>query len=151
MGAAKWLLVVSLGCSGNDKPEATAMPPRNAAQPAPEDDAARRDREAAAKAEADAALAVKEADEARAKLEAIMTELDAVETKISVAVTELADAQNDVERNTAAAKLKLLQREQAEIKQRAMDARAAAEKAERKKGTKISAECQANPLAQGCS
>ena len=80
-----------------------------------------------------------------------MRELDDLDTKVTAAVTAVADAQNDADRAGAKAKLIALQREQAEMKQRAAAAKAAAERAERQKGVKISKECMDNPLAKGCS
>ena len=47
--------------------------------------------------------------------------------------------------------LAALQKEQYEMKQRAAQAKAAADKAERAKGVHTSAECLNNPLAKGCN
>ena len=77
--------------------------------------------------------------------------VDELDTKVAGAVSAVTDAQNDADRASAKAKLVALQREQYEMKQRAKDAKAAADLAERKKGVKISKECMENPLAKGCS
>lgn len=149
MRAAKWLLVVTLGCGGGSKAATTPEPAPT--QPAPADEQAQRDREAAAKAEADAAQAVREAAEAKAMVERLMVDLEDLTKKIDGAIQMVVDAQNDADRKAASDRLKQLQKEQAEMKQRAAAARAAAERAERKKGSQISKECQDNPLAKGCS
>jgi hypothetical protein len=107
--------------------------------------------EAKRKAEAAAAQAVKDAQDAKDKLDTIMKQLDDLDTKVGQAVSAVADAQNDADRASAKAKLIALQKEQYEMKQRAAAARAAADKAERLKGVKISKECMDNPLAKGCS
>jgi hypothetical protein len=103
------------------------------------------------KAEAEAAQAVHDANDAKEKLEKITKDLDDLNDKVSTAVNAVADAQNDADRASAKAKLVALQKEQFEMKQRAADAKAAAEKAERRKGVKVSKECLDNPLAKGCS
>jgi len=81
----------------------------------------------------------------------VMKDLDELDRKIGAAVTAVADAQSDADRARAKAQLAALQKEQSELKQRAADARAAAARADRLKGTKISKECMDNPLAKGCS
>ncbi|HTL36532.1 MAG TPA: hypothetical protein VL326_25540 [Kofleriaceae bacterium] len=103
------------------------------------------------KAEAEAAQAVKDANDAKDKLDRIMKDLDDLDTKVGAAVSAVADAQNDADRASAKQRLIALQKEQYDMKQRAAAARAAAEKAERLKGVKISKECMDNPLAKGCS
>ena len=107
--------------------------------------------EAKRKAEAAAAQAVKDAEEAKQQLDRVMKDLDELDTKVGQAVTAVADAQNDADRANAKARLIALQKEQYEMKQRAAEARAKAEKAERLKGVKVSKECMDNPLAKGCS
>ena len=107
--------------------------------------------EAKKQAEIAAQQAIKDSEEAKEKLNKVMKDLDEIESKVSQAVTAVADAQNDADRKSAADRLKKLQQEQFEMKQRAAEARAAADRAERRKGVKISKECMENPLAKGCS
>jgi hypothetical protein len=59
-------------------------------------------------------------------------------------------AQNDADREAAKAKLQALRKQKSEAAQRIDGAKAAAAKAERVKGVKISKECMDNPLARGC-
>lgn len=59
-------------------------------------------------------------------------------------------AQNDADRAAAKAKLEALRKERAEMDARIAAAKAAASKAQRKQGAKISKECLDNPLAKGC-
>jgi len=107
--------------------------------------------EAKRKAEASAAQAVKDAAEAKDQLDKVMKQLDELDANVNKAVNAVADAQNDADRASAKQRLIALQREQYEMKQRANEARAKAEKAERNKGIKISKECMDNPLAKGCT
>ena len=107
--------------------------------------------EAKRKAEAAAAQAIKDASDAKEKLAAVERDLAEIETKVGQAVNAVVEAQSDADRANAKARLQKLQQEQYEMKQRAAAARAAADKAERLKGVKISKECMENPLAKGCS
>src|SRR3569623_1883765 len=95
--------------------------------------------------------AVKVAADAQEKVERIQHDLDDLNDKITKAVDAVATAQNDADRASARQKLANLLKEQAEMRQRAADAKAAAAKAERARGVHTSAECLANPLAKGCS
>ncbi len=101
-------------------------------------------------AKKEALAAVKAAKEAQEALAKIDRELDVLNGKISSAVGAVADAQNDADRAKAKAQLADLQRQQYEAKQRAAEAKAVAERAERLKPIHTSAECLANPLAKGC-
>lgn len=98
----------------------------------------------------EAAQAIKDAQEAEERVEKLMLEMEAFDKRINDAVEAVTAAQSDADRAAATAKLRQLQKEQVEMKQRAAAARAAAEKAQRRKGTKISEECQDNPLAKNC-
>ncbi|MBA2542992.1 MAG: hypothetical protein H0V17_25350 [Deltaproteobacteria bacterium] len=62
----------------------------------------------------------------------------------------IANSQNERDREAAQAKLQALQQEKSSMTERVAAAKAAAAKAERVKGVKISAECMNNPLAKGC-
>jgi hypothetical protein len=104
-----------------------------------------------ADAEARTAQAIQEADDAKARVEKLMGDLDALDVRVSAAVSEVVDAQSDAQRSTATSRLKMLQKEKAELEMMIARARSDAERAERAKGTKISKECIDNPLAKGCS
>lgn len=79
---------------------------------------------------------------------AITAEADADERE--KAPDPIAAAQNEADREAAKAKLQALRKEKAEASQRIDAAKAAAGKAPRVKGVKISKECMDNPLARGC-
>ena len=66
-------------------------------------------------------------------------------------MSAVAAATNQAERAAAQASLIALQRAQADIRARVVEAQAAAARAERAKGVHISKECLDNPLAKGCS
>ena len=62
----------------------------------------------------------------------------------------IANAQDEADRQAAQEKLAALQKEKADVAERLDAAKAAAERAERKKGVHVSQECLDNPLAKGC-
>jgi phage-related minor tail protein len=107
---------------------------------------------AAAKQAAElAAQSVKEAQEAQdavARLEQDATDL---QKKVTDATDAIVGAQNQADRDAAKARLDQLQKEKAELDARVAEAKAAAARAERLKGVKISKECLDNPLAKGCN
>lgn len=105
----------------------------------------------AAKARADAEVASKAAEEAALKV--ILIEKSIVEAKADqMAILDaLAAAQNDADRKAAQAKLEAGRRIVEELEQRLAEAKAAAAKAERMRGVKLSPACLENPLAKGCS
>jgi hypothetical protein len=102
-------------------------------------------------AEKAALEAHKRAAEARKAVEDLQKELDEVDAKVTKAVDDVASAENEAQRNAAVARLQNLRAERQAIATRTADAKAAAERAERVKGVKISKECIDNPLAKGCS
>src|SRR4051794_2988426 len=123
-----WLAIaIACACGGGNKP---AEQPHNeappAAAPAPTDEQA--------VAEAEAARVVKEARAAEDKVADIAVEMDALTPKMDDAITAVADAQNDADRQAAKARLVTLQKQKAELDQRMAQARAEAERAERAKG-----------------
>jgi colicin import membrane protein len=94
--------------------------------------------------------AVKAAREAQEKVDQLEREATDMIGKINGAIGAVDAAQNDADRASAKARLAQLQRDQAEMQARIAKAKAEAARAQRLKGAKISAECQANPLAKGC-
>lgn len=110
---------------------------------------ASKEAEKAAQIERDAA--VKAAAEAQEKVERLAADLADLDKKLGSAVDNVVAAQNDADRAAAKGKLEALRREKAEMEARIAEAKAAAARAERKKGVKISKECQDNPLAKGCT
>ena len=105
------------------------------------------DRAKRQEAEKIAVQAQKDMQEAQEKVERLAADLD---KKLGSAVDGVIAAQTDADRANAKANLVRLQGEKAAMEQRIAEAKQAAAKAERRKGVKISAECQANPLAKGC-
>lgn len=101
-------------------------------------------------AKIDKAKAEKIALDAQEQLDRLQRDLSDMEKKVNGAVESVMSAQNDADRANANAKLRALQKEKYEMEQRIAAAKAAAARAERKAGVKVSAECQANPLAKGC-
>lgn len=95
--------------------------------------------------------AEKIAAEAAERVAAVERDLAEIGKAQKDAESMLARAQTQADRDAANSKLAQLSRQRAEAEQRARDAKAAAFKAERKKGVKISKECLENPLAKGCS
>jgi len=106
---------------------------------------------AKAKAEEIARGAVKDAQEAKEQVDRLEKQGADMIVSINGAIAAVDQAQSEADRAGAKAKLAALQREQAEMQQRIAEAKAKAARAERLKGVKISAECQANPLAKGCN
>ena len=94
--------------------------------------------------------AVKAAQEAQEKVERLALDLADLDKKLGAAVDGVVAAQTDADRSAAKGKLEALRREKYEMEQRIAEAKAAAARAERKKGFKVSKECEANPLAKGC-
>jgi colicin import membrane protein len=101
-----------------------------------------------ARAEAD--KAIKAAQEAQALVDRLQRDLSDMDKKVSAAVDGVVTAQNDADRASAKAKLQELNRQKYEMEKRIAEAKAAAARAERLKGAKVSKECQDNPLAKGC-
>lgn len=95
-------------------------------------------------------VADQDALRAEERLNAALRDLDRLDRDISEAVTDVADAMTQAQREEAAARLRSLQQVQAELRSRAKAARAAAEKARRNSGAAESSECASNPLATGC-
>ena len=108
------------------------------------------DRAKRQEAEKIAVQAQKDAQEAQDKVERLAADLADLDKKLGSAVDGVIAAQTDADRANAKANLVRLQGEKAAMEQRIFEAKQAAAKAERRKGVKISAECQANPLAKGC-
>ena len=95
--------------------------------------------------------AVKSAQEAQEKVERLAADLADLDKKLGAAVDNVVAAQSEADRANAKAKLEQLRKEKAEMEGRIAQAKAAAARAERLKGAKISKECQENPLAKGCT
>jgi len=104
-----------------------------------------------AQAEAAAQAAVRDAQEAKDKLDKIAADLDELNKRVNQAVDDVAQAKSKADREAAAAKLKQLQADKQQLEARIAQAKADAAKAERAKGVHISPECLKNPLAKGCS
>lgn len=102
------------------------------------------------RAEHEAGDAMKTAREAVELVEKLQHELDELDKRVTTAVDSVVAAQNDADRASAKAKLEQLRREKAEMDAKLAAARAEAQKAARKRGPKISKECEDNPLAKGC-
>jgi len=101
-------------------------------------------------AEVEKEKAVKAAQEAQALVDRLQRDLADMDKKVSAAVDGVVAAQNDADRASAKAKLQELNRQKYEMEKRIAEAKAAAARAERLKGAKVSAECANNPLAKGC-
>ncbi len=110
---------------------------------------ASKEAEKAAQVERD--VAVKAAAEAQDKVERLARDLEDLDKKLGSAVDGVVAAQTDADRSAAKGKLEALRKEKYEMEQRIAEAKAAAARAERKKGFKVSKECEANPLAKGCT
>jgi DNA repair exonuclease SbcCD ATPase subunit len=93
----------------------------------------------------------KQVKEAQARIEKAQHDLDDNAAKVDKAIADVGAAQDAVALKAAQSRLQELQREQAEMRQRVAEAKAAAEKAQRAKGVHISQECLNNPLAKGCN
>jgi hypothetical protein len=104
----------------------------------------------ARQSEIDKAEAQKVARDASEQLAKVQRDLEDLDTKVTKAVTDVAQAKNANEIAAAQANLVALQRQQSDAKARVFAAQAAAAAAERHKGAHISVECQNNPLAKGC-
>jgi len=105
----------------------------------------------AKEAELMAAQAVKDAQEARDKLDKIQADLDDLNKRVDQGVQDVTSASNKADIEAAKAKLVQLQKDQQDMMRRIAEAKAAAAKAERAKGVHISPECLKNPLAKGCN
>lgn len=108
-----------------------------------------KENEKAAQMEAD--VAKKSAADAQEKVERLAKDLADLDQKLGAAVDGVVAAQTDADRSAAKGKLEALRREKYEMEQRIAEAKTAAARAERKKGFKVSKECEANPLAKGCT
>jgi chromosome segregation ATPase len=102
-------------------------------------------------AQKEAAQAEADARDAMEKVEKVAKDLDELEKKLDKAVEDVVAAQNDADRSAAKSKLTELRKEQSDMRARVEAAKAAAEKADHKKGVHISKECLDNPLAKGCN
>ena len=142
--------VLLVGCGGDHPPPQAPVENKQAPEPQP-DPALREANLRAERAEREAQDAIKAAHEVEERLDQISRDLAALDQRVSAAVDQVVAAQNNAERATASERLKELQRQKAEMEQRIGEAKAAAEKAQRKKGVKISQDCMDNPLAKGCS
>lgn len=133
---------------------AGATPSASAAAEAPPPTESQRVRDAELardKAEASAREAEKQAHEAAERVDKLSRDLEDLDKRLTGAVDSVIAAQTDADRSAARARLEQLRKEKAEMEARIAAAKAAAEKAQRQKGVKISKECQDNPLAKGCS
>jgi chromosome segregation ATPase len=129
--------------SSSSKPEA---PRTNDLEKASEEaEAAKREAEHAA------ARAVEDAKEAQQTIEQLQHDASLLSKRVDDAVSLLASAQTQADRDTAKAKLDQLRVEKLSLDQRIAEARAKAVRAQRLKGVKISRECLDNPLASGCN
>jgi PBP1b-binding outer membrane lipoprotein LpoB len=87
---------------------------------------------------------------ARAKVDALMKELDAQNLRVNAAVDAVVAAKSDAERSAAKVKLTDEQKKQSDLKAQVSEAKSESMRAEREKGVHVSEECKANPLAKGC-
>jgi hypothetical protein len=109
-----------------------------------QEDADRRQAELAAE------QAAKDADDAKAKLDVEVKNLEELDKKLGDAISAVSDAKNEKAREAAKAKLDALKKEHDDQRARVEQMKAASAKAERLRGTKIKKECLDNPLAAGC-
>jgi hypothetical protein len=108
------------------------------------------DRKVAEAAERDKQIAEKAAADAVEKVERLQRDLEDMDKRVGAAVDSVVAAKDEADRNSATQKLAKLRQEKAEMERRIAEAKAAAALAKRKQGSKVSAECQNNPLAKGC-
>ncbi|HEV7558075.1 MAG TPA: hypothetical protein VGO00_21555 [Kofleriaceae bacterium] len=135
------IIFTVMACGGSQKPPVTTTAPEPvAAEPSPE-----------AKAHAEAATAIKAADEAKARVDELANMLDKLNRNVDEAVTQTMNAHTDAERAAATTTLEKLRSQKTAIEREVMSAKEAAAKAERAKGVHVSKECIDNPLAKGCS
>jgi len=109
------------------------------------------DKTARIQAEETSKQAIKDARDAREKLDAVQRSLEDLDTKVAKAVSDVANAKDRADILAAQQRLAELQKEQYEMRKRVAEAKDAAARAERARGLHISDECKANPLAKGCS
>jgi hypothetical protein len=137
-----WMVAVTiialLGVGGAIVLTIRALTAKDDAQSQSEQD--RKDKEAAIKAQ-------EEAEKTVARLELEANEMIG---KINTAIAAVDAAKEERDIIAAKDRLAKLQRDQAEQQRRIAEAKAAAARAKRLQGAKVSAECQANPLAKGC-
>ena len=95
--------------------------------------------------------AVKEANGARQRVDALEKEATELIGAINAAIQAIDSATTESDRIKAKGQLAELQKRQAEMQARIAETKAQAARAERKKGAQLSKECQENPLAKGCS
>ncbi len=107
--------------------------------------------DASARAQKDRDDAVRASAAANEEAERAAREVASIAAQLRDAEAAVAAATNAAERNSAEARLDQLHRSQAEAMRRAAAPAAAAAHAARVKGVQVSPECQANPLAKGCS
>ena len=143
----KLLVVVMLASACNSETPAQEMKKAEEKQRAIDDRQAEEQAKLAQKRAEEALRAAEEAAEKVRRLETDMAEMD---KKVGVAVDSVVAAQTDADRASAKSKLEALRKEKADMERRIAEAKAAAAAAKRKAGFKVSAECQANPLAKGC-
>lgn len=142
-------IVLFVAACGGSSAKPSGPTPSNTAEPAPATATPTRDAELET-AQRYAAEALKDAAEAMERVEALSRDLDAFAVKLDAAINDVTSAQNDADRKAATEKLRALQNERAEMKARIAAAKAAAARAERRKGSVVSKECMNNPLAKGC-
>jgi hypothetical protein len=106
--------------------------------------------EVADKAQKERDEAVKAAEEAERTVARLEIEASQMIEKINGAIGAVDTAQNEADRLAAKQRLAQLQKDQADQQRRIAEAKAAAARAKRLQGAKVSPECQANPLAKGC-
>ena len=143
------MILLLVACSSPDK---KPVQPTNHSEPtgsaAPTPPPSADDR--VEKAEREAAMARKEAQEAMERVDRLATDLEALDKRVTDAIDAVVAAQSDADRANAKAKLEKLRREKAEMEQRIKDAREHAGKATRRQGRQVSKQCMDNPLAKGC-
>ena len=77
-------------------------------------------------------------------------DIETMDGKLDAAVDSVVGAQTQAERDAAKARLDELRQQKYELEKRIAEAKAAALRTERLKGSKVSKECQHNPLLKGC-
>jgi predicted nucleic acid-binding Zn-ribbon protein len=94
--------------------------------------------------------AARSAAEAEQNVQRIQKDLDDLDARVATAVDSVVAAQTEGDRAAAKAKLEALRLEKVDLERRIAEAKAAAARQKRLQGSRISKECQDNPLAKGC-
>lgn len=144
------VVVVLFACSNEEKPPASAPSKPAEAERAEPDRELAKAKAAQEAAEAIAHEAVRSAKETREVVERLEHDMDEMAKQLNEAIAAVATAHDKAAIDDAKARLAELQKERAEMQARIAEAKAAAAKAARTQGSKISKECQDNPLAKGC-